>query len=175
MDQSPDRIVYRYVRWKALLFGSVPVALGALMIVVGIEAADPKWTAEVARGQFLVDAPTWIRSPVMLATGGFVFAMGAWLLWAVTTGVKVVEADAAGVAARTIFGRLRQVKWPEIVDAKRKKNQLILSPAGTDSLGQEIWDRKSVFLDIGMLDAPPGEVEALVHQHRPDLVFRDIK
>ncbi len=145
------------------------------MIWIGIEAFDPAWTAQVARGQFLVDAPYWIRSPVMLATGGFVFGMGAWLLLATAMGAAVVVADSEGIAARTIFGRLRRLKWSEIVDAKRKKNQLILSPAGTGTLDQEIWDRKSVFLDIGMLDAPPGAFETLVRQHRSDLVFREIK
>lgn len=170
-----SQVVYRYVPWKGLLFGALPVALGGLMIWIGIEAFDPLWTAQVAKGQWLVNAPFWIRSPLMLATGGFVFGMGAWLLYATLLGVTVVTADNDGIAARTIFGRLRQLKWSEIVDAKKKKNQLILSPAGIDTLGQEIWDRKSVFLDTGMLDAAPGAVEALIKQHRPGLNFRDAK
>ena len=170
-----SQVVYRYVRWKGLLFGSIPVALGGLMIWIGIEAFDPSWTAEVSKGQWLVNAPVWIRSPVMLATGGFVFGMGAWLLFATLSGVAVVTADDDGIAARTIFGRLRELKWSEIVDAKKKKNQLILSPVGIDTIGQEIWDRKSVFLDIGMLDASPGAVEALIKQHKPGLDFREIK
>ena len=169
------QMIYRYVQWKGLLFGSIPGALGGLMIWIGIEAFDPSWTAEVSKGQWLVNAPVWIRSPVMLATGGFVFGMGAWLLFATLSGVAVVTADDDGIAARTIFGRLRRLQWSEVVDAKKKKNQLILSPVGIDTIGQEIWDRKSVFLDIGMLDAPPGAVEALVKQHKPGLGFRAIK
>ena len=170
-----SQVVYRYVTWKGLLIGSVPVVLGGLMIWIGLEALDPSWTAQVAKGQWLVNTPFWIRSPVMFATGGFVLGMGAWLLFATLSGVKVVTADNEGIAARTIFGRLRRLQWSEVVDAKKKKNQLILSPVGTDTLGQEIWDRKSVFLDIGMLDAPPGAVEALIKQHKPGLDFREIK
>ena len=175
MTQPSNKIEYRYVRWKAVLFGLVPVVLGGLMIWIGLEAIDPSWTAQVAKGQWLVNAPVWIRSPVMFATGGFVFGMGAWFLFATLSGVKVVTADNEGIAARTIFGRLRRLQWSEVVDAKKKKNQLILSPVGTDTLSQEIWDRKSVFLDIGMLDAPPGAVEALIKQHKPGLDFREIK
>ena len=57
-----SQVIYRYVRWKGLLFGAMPVALGGLMIWIGIEAFDPSWTAQVAKGQWLVNAPVWIRS-----------------------------------------------------------------------------------------------------------------
>ena len=69
MSTSASPIVYHYVRWKAVLFGLVPTLLGAAMIGIGVVALDPTWTAQVARGQYLVDAPVWIRSPVMFATG----------------------------------------------------------------------------------------------------------
>ncbi len=63
----------RYKRWKALAFGAVPAALGALMIGLGIEALDPTWTAQVTRGQFIVDAPVWVRAPLL-----FVPAASCW-------------------------------------------------------------------------------------------------
>ena len=113
MTQPSNKIEYRYVRWKAVLFGLVPVVLGGLMIWIGLEAIDPSWTAQVAKGQWLVNAPFWIRSPVMLATGGFVSGMGAWLLFATLSGVAVVTAGDEGIAARTIFGRLRELKWSD--------------------------------------------------------------
>ena len=141
------------------------------MIWLGVEALDPSWMAHVARGQFIVDAPVWVRAPLLFVTGGFVLTPGLWLLYAGLTNAAVVTATEQSITARTLFGRRRQLAWREIVVAKRKKNQIILSPAGTDTVSQEIWDRKSVFLDIGTIDAAPGAAEALIARHRPDLVI----
>ena len=174
MSTSASPIAYRYVRWKAVLFGLVPTLLGAAMIGIGVVALDPTWTAQVARGPYLVDAPVWIRSPVMFATGGFVFVPGLRLLYAAVSNARIATFDEHGITARTLFGRRRHVEWRSIQTAKRKKNQIILSPADVDTLGQEIWDRKSVFLDIGMLDAVDGDIEAQVRRHRPDLVIPPI-
>ena len=104
-------------------------------------------------------------------TGGFVLAPGLWLLLAGLANAPVVTATEEAITARTLFGRQRRLAWRDIMVAKRKKNQIILSPAGTDTVGQEIWDRKSVFLDIGTLDAAPGATETLITRHRPDLVI----
>ena len=173
--QDHEPRIYHYVRWKAALFGALPAALGLLMVWVGVAAIDPTWTAQVSKGQNLVDAPNWLRSPVILATAIVLLIPSCWLLWASITHATVVETTDLGIVAHTMFGRKRSVAWASIVDAKRKKNQLVLSPVGTDTVLQEIWDRRSVFLDIGMLDAPVGAMEALVHRHRPDIAFRDAK
>ncbi len=171
----PNAITFLYVRWKALLFGALPLALGIGMVWIGIEAFDPAWTAQVTRGQALADAPFWIRAPVMLAVGIIVLGAGFWPLMSTAFQIPVVVADDQQIASRTLFGRPRRLRWADIVAAKRKKNQLVLSPAGINTIGQEIWDRKSVNLDVGLLAAAPGEVEALVLLHRPDLVFQDVK
>ena len=163
------------MRWKALLFGGIPLALGLLTIWVAVEAFDPAWTAHVVKGQYLVDSPRWIRVPVFLATAVLLVLMGIWMLWAGLTGAVVAVIDNHSVTARTIFGRRRQLPWSSVVAAKRKKNQLVLSPAGTDTPSQEIWDRRSVLPDVGMLDAASRDIEALVSRHRPDIVFRDVK
>jgi hypothetical protein len=112
-----------------------------------------------------------VRSPVMFATGAAVLIPGLWLLFAALKNAPVVVANDHAITARTLFGRFRHLAWADIAAVKRKKNQLILSPAGVDTIGQEIWDRKSVFLDIGALCAAPGEFEALVGRHRPDLII----
>jgi hypothetical protein len=175
MQGPSDRIVFHYVRWKALLFGALLLALGAAMIWVGTEALDPSWTAQVSRGQYLVDAPFWLRGPVFLVIGALVFVCGAWPLMSTILRMPVVVADGDQIRARTTFGRLRQLPWSRIVAAKRKKNQLILSPAGTNTFAQEIWEHKSVLLDVGMLAAASDELEKLVLTHRPDLMFVDVK
>ena len=111
-------------------------------------------------------------TPVSFATyAGLVLAPGLWLLFAGLTNATVVTATEEAIAARTLFGRQRRLTWADITFAKRKKNQIILSPAGTDTVGQEIWDRRSVFLDIGTLDVAPGAMETLIARHRPDLVI----
>ena len=171
---AAEPLTLHYVLWKSFLFGSLPIALGGLMIWVGIEALDPDWTAQVTKGQYLVDAPPWVRGPVILASAAILVAPGLRLVWAGLTRAPVVTIDQSMIAARTIFSRRRQLPWARIVEAKRK-NQLILSPAGTNTLSQEIWDLKSVVLDTGMLDVGGRDIEALVLHHRPGLVFRDVK
>jgi len=161
----------RYVRWKALVFGALAAGFAGLAVWVAIEALDPAWTAQVTKGQALVDAPVWVRVPVMLAVAAVMLMPGVWQLWAALTGATVVTVGDSGIAARTSFGRRRYLAWSEIVGAKAKKNQIVLSPAGIDTIWQEIWDRKSVLLDTGMLDAAPGEVEALIARYRPELVI----
>src|SRR5262245_42927016 len=101
--------------------------------------------------------------------------MGLWMLWAGLTRAVVVAADRRAIGARTIFGRYRELPWSSIVEAKRMKIRLVLSPAGTDTIGQQIWDRKSVLLDVGMLEGEPRDIEVVVHHYRPDLVFRHVK
>jgi hypothetical protein len=168
-------MAFHYVRWKALLFGGLPIALAGVMIWVGIQALDPAWTAQVPKGQYLVDAPVWIRSPVIFTTAIAVLLPGLWMFWAGVSRSVVATFDSHSISARTLYGRRRRLDWASIVIAKRKRNQLILSPSGTGTLGQEIWDRKSVLLDVGMLEAPVGEIERLVLRQRADLVFRDVK
>ena len=109
------------------------------MIGLGVLALDPAWTAHVARGQYLVDARVWVRSPVMFATGAVVLMPGLWLLFAALVKPPVVVANDRTITARTLFGRLRRLDWDAIVAAKRKKNQIILSPVGR---GQR-WARRS--------------------------------
>ena len=161
-----------YTRWKALVFGGLLSALAALMAWVGIAALDPDWTAQVAKGQYLVDAPAWLRAPVMLAVAAVCGQSGLWQLGAGLLGLPVVRIDDQGIEARTSFGRRRRLAWDAIVQMTRRRNQLILSPAGTAAIGQEIWDRLSVILDVGMLDAEPAQIEDLIKRFRPDLLER---
>jgi hypothetical protein len=171
---EPDRTAICYIRWKAVLFGGMMLALAGLMIWVGIDAFDPAWTATVTDGEWLVAAPYWIRAPFILVIALFVGVPGLWMLWAAASGAPVVIADQVTITARTIFGRRRSLCWAAIVDAKRKQNQIILAPEGTNGLIHEIWDRRSVHLDTGMLEGDRFALEALVHRYRPDLVFRDV-
>jgi len=107
----------------------------------------------------------------MFATGAVVLMPGLWLLFAALENAAVVIANDQAITARTLFGRLRQIAWTEIAVVKRKKNQIILSPAGIDYNRPRDLGSKSVFLDIGTLCAAPGEFEALVGRHRPDLII----
>ena len=164
-------VTYRYVRWKAVVFGGLIAALGLLAAWVGIDALNSNWTAAVADGEWLVAAPWWLRGPVMIAMGLFMLKPGLWQLFAAATDAVVVQSDDEAIAARTSLGRLRRLAWRDIAGAKQQQNQIVLSPAGIDTLGQEIWDRKSVILDIGMLDAAPGEIAGVIQHHRPDVTW----
>lgn len=151
-----------YVRWKALLFGGVLASIAVMMLWVGLQSLDPAWTATVTKGQSLVDAPAWVRAPVILGVALFCAVPGLWQIFAGYLRWPVVRFDEQGIEARTSFGRRRHLAWESVVEVKRKKNQLILSPPGVNTIGQEIWDRKSVILDIGMLDIKSQAIDDLI-------------
>lgn len=158
-----------YVRWKALLFGGVLTSLAVLMMWVGLASLDPTWTAQVTKGQYLVNSPNWIRAPIIVGAAVFCAMPGLWQLCAGLLRWPIVQFDDQRIEARTSFGRVRRLAWKEIAQVKRKKNQLILSPTGINTLGQEIWDRKSIILDVGMLEVSPQAIEDLIARHRPEL------
>jgi hypothetical protein len=164
--------VIRYTKAKAIGFGLFMLALGALTVWVATELVDPLWVALSDDGVLLQIMPRWIRTPLVVLMGIVVLIPpGVAMLWAGLTGRVIVRADAAGIAARTIFGRLRRIRWGDIVAARRKQNRIMLSPAGVDTIDQRIWDRKSVLLDVGMLEGGPAVAEALIRRYRPDLVI----
>ena len=79
--------------------------------------------------------------------------------------------DDQTISSRTIFGRQRQLAWHMVGSVRRlrRENQIVLSPVGNSGLLAEIWDRKSVMIDVGMLDRPVADVEALIRRFRPDI------
>ena len=168
---DPPLTVIRYRRSKALAFGTMMLAIGAGIAWLAWDALDPDWTSPTDDGALLQALPYWVRVPFIMVIATIVLTPGVTMLSSGLRDTVVVRADADGISARTIFGRRRYLSWDNIVSAKGfgAENQIVLSPAGADTLGQEIWDRKSVLLDIGMLEVPPRDVEALVTRHRPDL------
>lgn len=166
-------VSYRYVRWKAVLFGGIATAIAMATLWVGIEAADPSWTATVTKGQWLVDAPAAVRAPALIAFAGFLLVPSLWLIAAGLAGAIVVTITDTGISARTTFGRPRRLGWPDVVAIRRSRNRITLSPAEVDTLGQQIWDRRSVLIDTGMLDVAPCELESVIRRLRPDLALVD--
>jgi hypothetical protein len=165
-----DETLIRYAKRKAIAFGVIMLAIGTAMVWLAMELLDATWISPSDDGALLQIMPTWVRTPLVIIIAGIVLMPGVAMLGAGLTQRVIVRADAAGIAARTIFGRTRRLSWGDIVVAKRKQNQIVLSPTDVDTIGQEIWDRKSVLLDVGMLEVAPPEVEALIHRYRPDLV-----
>lgn len=152
-----------------------------MMLAIGIgiawlawDALDPGWTSPTDDSAFLQALPYWVREPFILVIATIVLTPGVTMVWSGLRNAVVVQADDEGIAARTIFGRRRYLAWEDIVSARGlgAENQIVLSPAGADAFMQEIWDRKSVLLDVGMLETPPRDVEALLARHRPDLKIR---
>ena len=168
---DPPLTVVRYRRSKAFAFGAMMLAIGAGIAWLAWDALDPGWTSPIEDGALLQALPYWVRVPFIVAIAIIVLTPGVTMVWSGLTNAVVVRANADGISARTIFGRRRYLSWDDIVSAKGfgAENQIVLSPAGAETLVQEIWDRKSVLLDVGMLEAPPRDVEALVTRHRPDL------
>ena len=93
------------------------------------------------------------------------------MVWAGLSNRIIVHADANQISSRTIFGRRRTLPWPAIGSGKywRKENQIVLSPIGQGGIAEEIWDRKSVLIDVGMLDRSVADVERMIHHFLPDL------
>jgi hypothetical protein len=170
---DPSVAVIRYRRSKALAFGAMMLAIGAGIAWLAWDALDPGWTSPTDDGALLQALPYWVRVPFILAIATIVLTPGVTMVWSGLRNAVVVRADSEGISARTIFGRRRYLAWDDIVSARRfgTENQIILSPMGADTLVQEIWDRKSVLLDVGMLETPARDVEALLARHRPDLTI----
>jgi len=170
---DPSVTVIRYRRSKALAFGAMMLAIGAGIAWLAWDALDPGWTSPTDDGALLQALPYWVRVPFILAIATIVLTPGVTMVWSGLRNAVVVRADSEGISARTIFGRRRYLAWDDIVSARRfgTENQIILSPMGADTLVQEIWDRKSVLLDAGMVEIPLRDVEALLARHRPDLTI----
>ena len=164
-----EETVIRYARGKAIGFGLVMLALGAAMVWVAVEVLETV-AAMLGNGALLQGMPTWSKAPlVVVLAAAMLTPAGAAILWAGMTGRVIVRADAAGIAARTIFGRVRRIKWADIAGVKRQQNRIVLSPAGVDTIDQRIWDRRSVLLDVWMLEGGPAAIEALIRRYRPEL------
>lgn len=156
-------------RRKALIFGAVMTLIAAGTIWVGFDSLDPTWTAEVPKGQLLVNAPNWVRGPFILAFALLFAWHGAWLIYAGAARVAMVEIGEQAISSRTILGRRRTLAWGDIATMTRKGNQLILSPAPPGGLLAHVWDRHTLTIDLAALDADLDEIETQVLARRPDL------
>lgn len=164
--------LYSLNRRKALIFGAIMSLIAVGTIWVGADSLDPAWTAEVPKGQALVNSPAWVRGPFIIAFGLLFAWHGGWLLYAGATGMPVVEVGDSAISSRTILGRRRTLAWADIAKATRKGNQLILSPTPPGGIAAMLWDRHTLTIDLGSLAAEPGEIEAHVLGRRPDLAAR---
>ena len=148
-------------------------ALGGLTLWVGFQALDPAWSAANTDAPWLGLIPGWARGSFFWSIGVlFMIHPGLWMLWAGALKVPIATFDAGGVAARNLFGYRRCLAWSEVTSARSKQNLVVLSPATAEQLSHQIWDRCSVFLDVGMLDALPEQIIALIHRYRPELPWR---
>ena len=165
--------LFRYRRIKTFGFGGILLAIGAAIGWVAWDALDPAWISPNDDGALLQALPAWVRVLFFVATGCVLLVPGTVMVWAGLRNLNIVRADAEGISSRTIFGRRRYLPWQAIGSAKRwgRENQIALSPIGHGGLAEEIWDRKSVLIDVGMLDRPVADVEAMIRHFRPDLAI----
>ena len=173
-DQRTD-IILRYRRSKALVFAAIMLGIGGMIGWVAWDAIDPAWRAPSDDGALLQALPAFVRVPFFVVVGLVVLAPGVWILWAGLANLPVVRMDDQNISSRTIFGRQRRLAWHMVGSVRRlrRENQIVLSPVGNSGLLAEIWDRKSVLIDVGMLDRPVADVEALIRRFRPDLTIDD--
>ena len=152
------------------------LGIGSMIGWVAWDAFDPAWRAPGDDGALLQALPAYARVAFFVVIGLVVLAPGAWMLWAGLADLPVVRIDGQNISSRTIFGRQRQLAWHMVGSVKRlqRENQIVLSPLGNSGLLTEIWDRKSVLIDVGMLDRPPADVEAMIRRLRPDLTIDDL-
>jgi len=172
--EQPAIYLMRYRRSKAFAFGAIMLGIGSGILWVASEALDPIWRSPSDDGALLQALPAYVRVPFMLAIGALILEPGAMMLWAGLTNRIIVSADAVGISSRTIFGYRRELAWQSIGSVKHwgRENQIALSPRGSGGLAQEIWDRKSVLIDVGMLDRSVADVEAVIKRFRPDLAVQ---
>ena len=173
-DQRTD-VILRYRRSKALVFAAIMLGIGGMIGWVAWDAIDPAWRAPSDDGALLQALPAFVRVQFFVVVGLVVLAPGVWILCAGLANLPVVRMDDQNISSRTIFGRQRRLAWHMVgsVTRLRRENQIVLSPVGNSGLLAEIWDRKSVLIDVGMLDRPVADVEALIRRFRPDLTIDD--
>jgi hypothetical protein len=173
-SDQPAVYVMRYRRSKAFAFSAIMLGIGAAIAWVCLEALDPAWSAPDDNGAVLQPLPVFVRVPFMAVLGALILTPGAMMLWSGLTNRIIVRADAVSISSRTIFGRRRELPWQSIGSVKRygRENQIVLSPLGHGGLADEIWDRKSVLIDVGMLDQPVARVESVIRLFRPDLAIQ---
>lgn len=173
-DQRTD-VILRYRRSKALVFAAIMLGIGGMIGWVAWDAIDPAWRAPSDDGALLQALPAFVRVPFFVVVGLVVLAPGVWILCAGLANLPVVRMDDQNISSRTIFGHQRRLAWHVVgsVTRLRRENQIVLSPVGNSGLLAEIWDRKSVLIDVGMLDRPVADVEALIRRFRPDLTIDD--
>ena len=162
-----------YQRSKALAFGLLMLAIGGAICWVAWDALDSAWRSPNNDGALLQALPAWIRVPFFVLIGSIILIPGAMMLFAGITNRVIVHADAERITSRTIFGRRRALPWNVVGSVKRwgKENQIVLSPIGHGGLREEIWDRQSILIDVGMLDWSVSDVEQMIRRFRPDLTI----
>lgn len=168
-SEHPSEVyVIRYQRSKALGFGAAMLGIGSAIAWL---ALDTLWHAPIDDGAVLQTLPSLISVPILALVAGILLTPGLMMVWAGLTNRIIVRADAEVISSRTIFGRSRTLRWLSIGSVKRwgRENQIVLSPIGYDGLAAEIWDRKSVLIDAGMLERSVAEVEEIIRHFRPDL------
>ncbi len=161
----------RYRRSKAHAFGAIMFGIGSMIAWVAWDALDPGRRSPSDDGAALQALPAFVRVRFFAAIGLIVLAPGATMLWASLANLPIVRIHGRCISDRTIFGRRRKLAWRSVgsVTRLRREYQIVVSPAGHGGLLEEIWDRKLVLLDVGMLDRSVDEVEAIVRRFRPDL------
>lgn len=171
-----DVVELRYRRAKAFGFGGMMLVIGGIGAWVGWDALSPGWTSPTDDGVLLQALPPWLRMTVFAAFAALMLVPGSLMLIAGIARQIIVRADRGGISSRTIFGHRRSLAWSEIASAKRSdgENRIVLSPSGLCGIFDEIWDRKSVIIDSGMLEQTADQVEDVIKRFRPDLpIARD--
>ena len=191
-------MTWRYTRWKALLFVALAaIATGlCLWLLISVPVRNQVGPGVGQSSEDFVYA--WIVRPILFVGAAGFLVRGAWSAIAVWTNAEILMASPEWIQARTSFGRRRRLKWSEITDAASYGSEIILSPgeAGAKAqvqlpmqhnesaitwewltyraLGAGLAARRAVVINVGVLDAAPGEIRDLIARQRPDLVIRKV-
>ena len=156
---SKSQLEWRYARWKALLLGALLAGVCLIMIVAAIASFDASWSAKVARGQSLLERPAWFQATVFLTVAFALLWPASWLILAAMTNAVIVTISDEGIAARTIIGTKRFIRWHEVASCHMRRGTLILSRSKWAA--SRYWDlfSRSVLVDGGLLECGKAQAQ----------------
>jgi hypothetical protein len=134
----------------------------ALLFWMGFAALAPDFGVR-GRGAFLNDFPPWARSAFFFGCGAVCLAASLVQLIRRFRPRVEVEAGPQGIASHLFWGR-GKLAWRDITALEWKGNWLFVRGNSPDAKS------KKLVIDTTGIDAPIGNLYAIIAQHRPDLL-----
>ena len=182
-DQLGAGKAWRYRRWRAL---SLMFLAGfAAIYLTRVLSLQPEGPRPYEQDLLL----TWFARPSIICALVLCLVIAARFAYTLLTAAPDLSVTDEWIEARTFLGLRRRLTWSEINEIASCGSAFMLSRdrSNTDPaalakvrfalrwLGGAFAFRRPIVIIAKVLDASPGEIEAVITKMRPDLVLRCIE